>query len=317
MDSAFAIIVIGAVELGLIYSLMTLGLFTSYRILGLADLTVDGSFTTGCAVSGVLAAAGHPIAGLLMALPAGAAAGLITSLLQTKLKVQSILAGIPTMTFLYSVNLRIMGGKSNIALLGKDTVFSLSSFPLPQSMSRLSKYPVLLLVVVLCCLLLFLFLKTQTGLAVRATGDNVDMVRSSSINPDLTNAIGLCIANALVALSGGLLAQYQQFADISLGTGMVVIGLASLIIGEVITGRRSMGRHIFSVVAGSIAYRLVIALALQSTSAASDLKAISAIIVAAAISAPAIRELTATRRLRRAGIPHQAPSQETEVSGHA
>ena len=301
MDSALAIIVTGAVELGLIYSLMALGLFTSYRILGLADLTVDGSFTTGCAVSGVVTAAGRPLLGLLLAIPAGALAGLITSLLQTKLRVQSILAGILTMTFLYSVNLRIMGGKPNIALLGKATVFSSSAALLPEGLARFAKYPVILLIVALACALLFVFLRTQTGLVVRATGDNVDMVRSSSINPDLTNAIGLCIANALVALSGGVLAQYQQFADIGLGTGMVVIGLASLIIGEVLVGRRSMGRHILAVVAGSIAYRLVIALALQSTSAASDLKAISAIIVAIAISAPAVKDLWGTWRLRRAG----------------
>ena len=300
MDQAVFIILVGAVEQGLVYSLMALGLFTSYRVLGLADLTVDGSFTTGCAVSGVLTAAGHPLLGLLMAIPAGAAAGLITSLLQTKLKVQSILAGILTMTFLYSVNLRIMGGKSNVALLGKPTVFSL--FPaLPQELSRLSKIPLLLLIAALACLLLGFFLKTATGLALRATGDNVEMVRSSSINPDVTNAIGLCIANALVALSGGVLAQYQQFADISIGTGMVVIGLASLIIGEVLVGHSSMGRHLLAVMAGSIVYRLVIALALQSTSAASDLKAISAIIVAAAISTPAIRQLWATHQLRRAG----------------
>ena len=157
MNTALEIITIGAVELGLIYSLMTLGLFTSYRILGLADLTVDGSFTTGCAVSGVLTSAGHPLLGLLLALPAGAAAGLITSLLQTKLRVQSILAGILTMTFLYSVNLKIMGGRPNVPLLGKATVFSATTQLLPQGFSRFAKYPVILFVVVLTILLLYIF----------------------------------------------------------------------------------------------------------------------------------------------------------------
>lgn len=316
MNAALEIIIIGAVELGLIYSLMTLGLFTSYRILGLADLTVDGSFTTGCAVSGVLAASGHPLLGLLLALPAGAAAGLVTSLLQTKLRVQSILAGILTMTFLYSVNLRIMGGRPNVSLLGKVTFFSATAELLPPNFSRFVKYPVILFIMALAFLFLYIFLKTPTGLAVRATGDNVDMVRASSINPDITNAIGLCIANAMVALSGALLTQYQQFADVSLGTGMVVVGLASLIIGEVVVGRHSIGRHILAVIVGSILYRLIIALALQSTSAASDLKAISAIIVAMAISAPAIRNLWSTWRLRQTGR-RQACLEEKEAAPDA
>lgn len=309
------IVITGAIELGLIYSLMALGLFTSYRILNVADLTVDGSFTTGCAVSAICAVSGHPVLGLVLAIPAGAAAGFITSLLQTKLKVQPILAGILTMTFLYSVNLRIMQGKSTISLLGKPTVFSLTSNFLPKDMSRFAKYPVILLVVVLAALVLWLFLQTKTGLSVRATGDNVDMVRSSSINPDGTNAIGLCIANGLVALSGALLAQYQQFSDISIGIGMVVIGLASLIIGEVLVGKSRLGRHILAVIVGSMVYRLMIALALQSTSAASDLKAISAIIVAVAISYPAIRELLTTRRLRRSG--KATLNQNKEDSTHA
>ena len=308
------IVISGAVELGLIYSLMTLGLFTSYRILNVADLTVDGSFTTGCAVSAVCAAAGQPVLGLVLAIPAGAVAGLITSTLQTKLKVQPILAGILTMTFLYSVNLRIMQGKSTISLLGKPTVFSMTSGFLSEELSRFAKYPVILLVLALAAFSLWVFLQTKTGLSVRATGDNVDMVRSSSINPDLTNAIGLCIANSLVSLSGALLAQYQRSSDISIGIGMVVIGLASLIIGEVLVGKSNLGRHILAVIVGSIAYRLMIALALQSTSSASDLKAISAIIVAVAISYPAFCELLANYKVRRTG---RAALSQKEDNGNA
>lgn len=287
-------IFIGALELGLIYSMMSLGLFVSYRVLNVADLTVDGSFTTGAGVSAILAVNGHPILGLLLAVPAGALAGLLTSLLQTKLRVQPILAGILTMTFLYSVNLRIMG-VANLSLLGKTTVFTMTEGFLPP---MLGKFPVILLVLLAVCLLLGFFLRTKTGLSLRATGDNVDMVRASSIDPHLTNAIALALANGLVALSGGLLAQYQRFADISMGIGMVVIGLASLIIGEVIVGKSALNRHIFAVVVGSVLYRLFIALALKAASP-NDLKAISAVIVALAISYPAIRELLAVRKLKK------------------
>ncbi|MEG0541833.1 MAG: ABC transporter permease [Angelakisella sp.] len=287
-------IIIGAVELGLIYSLMSLGLFMSYRILNVADLTVDGSFTTGAAVSAMLAVNGHPLLGLLCAIPAGAAAGLITSLLQTKLKIQPILSGILTMTFLYSANLWIMGNRSNLSLLGKTTVFSSAK----ELFGSSSKLPVILLTVLLACLFLGFFLRTKTGLSVRATGDNVEMVRASSINPHYTNAIALCIANALVALSGGLLAQYQQSADISMGIGMVVIGLASVIIGEVIIGSSSINRHILAILAGSVLYRCFIAMALRAASS-NDLKAISAVIVTIAISYPTIKELFAVRKLKK------------------
>lgn len=290
-------IIIGAVELGLIYSLMSLGLFMSYRVLNVADLTVDGSFVTGAGVSAVITAAGYPLLGLLAALPAGAAAGLITSLLQTKLKIQPILSGILTMTFLYSANLWIMG-KSNLTLLGKDTLFTATKTLLPPSLGLFAKLPVILLTVLLVCLALAFFLRTKTGLSVRATGDNVEMVRASSINPHVTNAIALCMANGLVALSGGLLAQYQQSADISMGIGMVVIGLASVIIGEVIFGSSSIGRHLGAVVAGSILYRCFIAMALKAASS-NDLKAISAVIVTLAISYPTIKELFAVRKLKK------------------
>lgn len=288
----------GAVELGLIYSLVALGIFISYRILNIADLTVDGAFTLGAAVSAVMTAAGHPLAGALLALVAGALAGLATALLQTKLKVQPILAGIITMTALYSINLMVMGGKSNIPLLKKETLFTLASRFLPEGFYKLA---LTLGVAAVVSVALAVFLRTQLGLSIRATGDNRDMVSSSSINPAFTTTVGICISNAIVALGGALLAQYQMFSEITLGTGMVVIGLASLIIGEVIIGTRTIPRSILAAVVGAILYRVIIALALRASVSSSNLKLVSAAIVAAAISYPAIKEHWEFRKLRKAG----------------
>ncbi len=285
----------GAVELGLIYSLVAMGIFMSYRVLDVADLTVDGSFTMGAAVGAVCTLAGHPLLALPAAMLAGALAGFVTALLQTKLAVQPILAGIITMTALYSVNLRIMG-RSNIPLLGQETLYSIAGRFLPPPYGNLV---LLLLIVGVVGVCLRLFLATQLGLAIRATGDNPDMVRTSSINPHRTKTVGLCIANAIVALSGALLAPYQLFADISMGIGMVVMGLASLIIGEVVVGRSSIGRNIAAVLVGSVVYRVILAFALTASVPASDLKLLSAVVVAAAISYPAIKRRLELARLRR------------------
>ena len=285
----------GAVEQGFIYSLVALGLFLSYRVLDVADLTTDGSFTLGAACSAVLTVQGHPAAGLLLALLAGAAAGFVTALLQTRLGVQSILAGIITMTGLYSVNLMVMGGRSNLNMLKEGNLFTAAEALLgPAGKLLLAGAFALGLGV-----LLALFLRTQLGLSIRATGDNREMVAASSINPAFTTTVGLCAANALVALSGGLLVQYQKFSDISLGTGMVVIGLASLIIGEVVTGRGGVARGILAAVLGSLIYRVIIAAALVSDVGAQNFKLVSAVIVAAAISWPAIREKLRFHKLRR------------------
>lgn len=282
---------IASVELGLIYTLMTLGLFISYRILDIADLTVDGSFTLGAAVCAVLTLAGHPFLGFAAAIGAGLVAGTTTAVLQTKLKVQPILAGILTMTALYSINLMIMGGKSNIALLRIETIFTKS-----EALTG-PKYNALiigLVVVTIVCVLLGLFLYTTLGLSIRATGDNEDMVRASSINVDFTKTIGLALANALVAASGALLAQHQGFADAGSGTGMVVIGLASLIIGEIIVDlffkKRSIPVNILAAVIGSIIYRTVIALALAHNFSASSMKLVTAIIVTLVISFPTSKD---------------------------
>lgn len=286
----------GAVEQGFIYSLVALGLYLSYRTLDVADLTTDGSFTLGAACSAILTIGGHPVQGLLLALAAGALAGFVTALLQTRLGVQPILAGIVTMTGLYSVNLMVMGGRSNLNMLKEANVFTAAE-------GLLGPAGKLVLAGILALLVgagLALFLRTQLGLSIRATGDNREMVAASSIDPAFTTTVGLCAANAMVALSGGLLVQYQKFSDISLGTGMVVIGLASLIIGEVVMGRRSVVRGIAAALVGAVIYRIIIATALVSTKVgAQNFKLVSAVIVAAAISWPAIREELRFYQLRR------------------
>jgi len=286
----------GAVEQGFIYSLVALGLYLSYRTLDVADLTTDGSFTLGAACSAILTIGGHPVQGLLLALAAGALAGFVNALLQTRLGVQPILAGIVTMTGLYSVNLMVMGGRSNLNMLKEENVFTAAE-------GLLGPAGKLVLAGILALLVgagLALFLRTQLGLSIRATGDNREMVAASSIDPAFTTTVGLCAANAMVALSGGLLVQYQKFSDISLGTGMVVIGLASLIIGEVVMGRRSVVRGIAAALVGAVIYRIIIATALVSTKVgAQNFKLVSAVIVAAAISWPAIREKLRFYQLRR------------------
>lgn len=284
---------LGAVEQGLIYSLVALGLYLSYRVLNVADLTTDGSFTLGAATSAMLTTLGHPVLGLAAAILAGAMAGGVTAFLQTKCKVQPILAGIVTMTGLYSINLMVMGGRQNLPLLKADTVFTWAEGLLGKQFGTL----VLALAVVLVVGGgLTAFLGTQLGLSIRATGDNRDMVSASSIDPAFTITVGLCIANGCTALSGGVLAQYQMSSSMSLGTGVVVIGLASLIIGEMFTRRGGVWRGVAAAVIGSIVYRVLMVFALRTSANPSNLKLISAVIVAVAISWPA---LTAWIRLTR------------------
>ncbi|WP_054742061.1 ABC transporter permease [Cellulosilyticum ruminicola] len=283
-----ATIAMSAVELGLLFTLLTLGLFISYRILDIPDLTVDGSFTLGAVVSVIITMKGSPELGILAAAGAGTLAGMVTAILQTKLKIQPILAGILTMTGLYSINLMIMG-KPNLSLLGEETIFTKLNVALGGQNAEMV---IGVIGVVAICILLGVFLHTNVGLAIRATGDNEDMVRSSSINVDHMKIIGLAIANALVALSGALVAQKQASADTGMGTGMVVIGIASLIIGEVIVDsvvkQRGIKANIVAAIIGSIIYRLIISLALTFEITATSMKLISAIIVAFAISYPVI-----------------------------
>lgn len=283
-------IIKGAAELGIIYAIMALGVFISFRTLNMPDLTVDSSFTLGAAFSAVLCVGGHPVLGLIAAFIAGCAAGSITALLTTKLKIQPILSGILMMLALYSINLKVMAGKSNIPLsrvLGIPTVFS------PFYNTSLERYIALIMntaVLALIIMLLYYFLRTRFGLVLRATGDNEKMVRAAGMDTDFTTIVGLALSNGLVALSGAMLSQYQGFADVSMGIGMVVIGLASVIIGEVIFGTGSLIRRLVAVVLGAVMYRFVIAGALELGMPATDLKLVSAVIVAAALSMGTIRD---------------------------
>ena len=279
-------VILSALELGCIYALVALALLVSFRILNIADMTTDGSFTLGCAVSATVAVAGHPILALPAAMLAGAAAGSITALLQTRFRIPSILAGIITNTGLYTVNLAVMGFSSNVNMLKTDTVFTLLR-PLLGPGYRIVPAAV---VAILSAVLLVLFLKPRLGLSIRATGDNPDMVRASSINTGFTITVGLCLSNALTALSGALLAQYQKTADINLGTGMVIIGLASLIIGESLFPRGKLWMKAAGALVGSLLYRFIIAIALRMDLPSECLKLISAVIVALAIGLPGLKK---------------------------
>ena len=278
-------VIMSALELGCIYALVALALFLSFRILNIADMTTDGAFTLGCAVSATIAVAGHPLLALPAAMIAGACAGFITAFLQTKLKIPPILAGIITNTGLYTVNLAVMGFSSNVSMVKADTMFSLVK---PYLGSFYKLIPAAVLTVVMGVLLV-LFLKTRLGLSIRATGDNPDMVRASSINTAFTVTVGLCLSNAMTALSGAVLAQYQKTADINLGTGMVIIGLASLIIGETLMPKGKTWMKALGAILGSILDRFIIAIALRLDLPSECLKLISAVIVALAIGLPAIK----------------------------
>lgn len=284
-----------ALELGCIYALVALALFLSFRVLNIADMTTDGAFTLGCAVSATVALAGHPYLALPAAMIAGAAAGFLTALLQTKWGVPSILAGIITNTGLYTINLAVMGFSSNVNMMKVDTIFTLSRGLLGSS----HKLILSAVITVLACVFIIVFLKTRLGLSIRATGDNPEMVRASSINTAFTITVGLCISNSLTALSGAVLAQYQRTADINLGTGMVVIGLASLIIGETIFRRCPMWLKVVGVLAGSIVYRFVIAVALRLDLPSECLKLISATIVAIAIALPTVQKTLKLQKQKR------------------
>ena len=277
-----------ALELGFLYALIAMALFLSYRILDIADLTTDGCYVLGAAVSVTVTAAGHPILAIFAAMLAGACAGFVTAFLQTKLGVPSILAGIITNTGLYTVNLMAMGWKSNQSLLGGRTVFTM----LRDRGIGGDWYELLLAasVTILAGLLLVLFLGTRMGLSIRATGDNPDMVRASSLNPSFTITVGLCLANVLTALSGAVVGQYQKTVDINSGTGIVVIGLACLIIGETLLGRRSVKKGVIAAILGSIVYRFIYAIVFYTKIVPVEcLKLLTAVIVALAIASPSIR----------------------------
>lgn len=286
-----AFIITTALKLGFAYALVSLALFLSYRILDVADLTTDGCFVLGAAVSVSMAMDGHPWLGLLVAMVAGSLAGFVTAFLQTRCGVPSILAGIITNTGLYTVNLMAMKWSSNISILKQETIFTIfkSKF---EKLNLGSNYDMVLIaiIVIIVAVVLRLFLSTSIGLSIRATGDNQDMVKASSINPKTMITIGLCLANAMTALSGAMVGQMQKAADINGGTGIVVIGLACLIIGETIIGKKSITRNVVAAVVGSIVYRFIYAVVLKTGILPIEcLKLVTAIIVALAIAMPTIK----------------------------
>ncbi len=304
MESIFTLSILqSALELGCIYSLVALALFISFSILNIADLSTDGCFTLGCAVGAMVTISGHPFLALFAAMGAGIASGFITAFLQTRMGVPSILAGIIVNTGLYTVNIAVMGFSSNLNLFGCDTIFSLAKDKIAATWyNDWYKFLIVLLIVLLIGIILAWFLNTRLGLSIRATGDNEHMVRASSINPLFTITVGLCIANALTALSGAILGQYQKSCDINLGTGMVTIALASLIIGETLVGKGSVLRKVIGVVLGSCLYRFIVAVALRMQVPAEALKLVSAIIVAIAISFPYLKEKAVFQKQRAVSI---------------
>ncbi|WP_019121286.1 ABC transporter permease [Brevibacillus massiliensis] len=283
----------GAIEQGLLYAIMALGVYISFRILNFPDLTVDGSFALGGAVAAKLILDGYsPFLAMLVALLAGAVAGFLTGLMSTKGKINGLLAGILSMIGLWSINLRIMGDSSNLALLRETTLVTMvEDLHVPDlvigGVTIITGVAIVFLVVILIVkLLIDWFLHTDLGLDVRATGDNATMIRSFGANTDRTTIIGLALSNALVACSGAWIAQYQGFADVGMGVGMIVIGLASVIVGEVLFGRPTIMRATLAVIGGSLVYRLVIAFALRAGLKTSDMKLVTALIVILALTLP-------------------------------
>ncbi len=290
-----------ALELGLISALTVLALYLSYTMLDICDLSTDGCFTLGAAVGAIVAISGHPYLSIIAAMGAGVLSGFITAFLQTKLGVNSLLAGIIVNTGLYSINIAVMNNTSLLNMNNTDTIFTKFKSLLENTFLVGSyKLVVAVIFVALVLILLTLFLKTRMGLAIRATGNNPDMVRSSSINTTVIIIIGLCISNAITALSGCLLAQYNKSVNIDIGTGMVTIALASLLIGYLFFKRRGVGLRAVGAIIGAIIFRAVYTLALQINMPAHMLKLISSIIVVIAIAGPYLYEkFMASARRRR------------------
>lgn len=277
-------VILGALELGGIFAIMSLGLYISYKILNLPDLTVDGSFTLGCAVSAILTLQSMPYLGIILSFVAGCIAGIVTSLLLTKLNIMPLLAGILTMTGLYSINLRIMGDSPNLSLFECRTIFTAL-----ESLDPYDKLIIIALFIIVICIILNYFLKTQMGLALRACGDNEDMVRASSIDTDKMKILGLALANGLVSMSGAIFAQHQAFSDIQSGTGMMVIGLASIIVGMTFIKSDKISVQLFAVVFGAVFYRGILTIALQMGLPSGDLKLLSALLVIIAIASTTLK----------------------------
>lgn len=276
-----------AVELGLISSLTVLSLYLSYTMLNVCDLSTDGAFTMGASVGAVVTLAGHPFLALPAAMLAGMTSGFVTALLQTKMGVDSLLAGITVNTALYSVNIAIMGKSSLLNLNSAESIFSFASdLTEGSALDPYARLAAIAIIVAVVMILIVAFLRTRLGLAIRATGDNPDMVRSSSINTVAITITGLCLSNSLTALSGCLLAQYNKSANIDIGTGMLTIALASLLIGRLFFRNKGVGHGVVGAVIGAIFFRLVYTMALRLNMPAFMLKLVSSVIVIMAISGP-------------------------------
>lgn len=280
----------GAVSQGILWGIMALGIYLTYRILDVADLTVDGSFALGgCTCAALITAGLNPYLSLIVAIFAGMLAGFVTGILHTKCQIPAILAGILTQIGLYSINLRIMG-RSNTPLLKVPTIFKGIAEAIGLAQNWVSMVVGLIFTIILI-VFLYWFFGTEIGSAIRATGNNENMVRSLGMNTNTHKVLGLAISNGLVALSGALVTQSQGYADVKQGTGAIVIGLASIIIGEVIFGKKtSFGTKLVSVVVGSIIYRIIVAVVLQMGLNTDDLKLLTAILVAAALTVPVMLE---------------------------
>lgn len=280
---------IGAVEVGLIYGVMALGVFLTFRVLNFPDLTVDGSFTTGAATAAIAILAGwNPVLATLAGFVTGFLAGTVTGLLHTKGKIDGLLAGILTMIALWSVNLRIMDG-ANVPLLRQDTVFT----PLKDAglLGTWGGVGILAVAVILLGLVVIWFLNTNLGLSIRATGDNGPMISSFGVSTDFTKTLTLAISNGFVGMCGALIAQYQAFADISMGIGLILVGLASVILGQAVLSQRTLWLAVFAVVVGAVLYRLIIFAALEVGLNPNDMKAITALLVVIALLLPRWRGL--------------------------
>jgi len=278
----------GAVSLGLLWAVMTIGVYITYRILDIADLSVEGTLATGAALCARLITEGcNPYLATVAALLAGCLGGLVTGIFHTKLKIPAILSGILTMIACYSVNIRIMWNKANVSLLKLDTVYTL--FERLGLSARNAVILLAILFIIAICFVLYWFFGTELGSAIRATGNNHSMARAQGINTNRMLMLGLVISNGLVGLSGALIAQNQSFADAGMGTGSIVIGLASVIIGEVLFGTKSFRRTLLSLTLGAVLYRIIIAFVLELGMPASDLKLFTAITVALALTLPMLR----------------------------
>lgn len=298
-----------ALELGLISSLTVLALFLSYSMLNVCDLSTDGCFTLGATVGAVVAISGHPFLAIPAAMVAGMLSGFITAFLQTRMGIDSLLSGIIVNTALYSINIAVMGNTSLLNMNKTETVFTKVK-DLLEGTFLAKQYKLIVVIVFVAAVIVFLafFLRTKLGLAIRATGDNPDMVRSSSINPVFTITVGLCISNAFTGLSGCLLAQSQKSVNIDIGSGMVTVALASLLIGRAFMGKGKIALRAIGAVLGSVIFRLVYTIALRFNMPAFMLKAVSSVIVIIAISwpylkkqLPNLKRRLALRRERRAG----------------